>query len=82
VPSPKTRAKKQRCQKSSARGNFKTTPKQEKITNVLLRANYFGGVQMKSHDEIGDFRVGDFRAIDIRGGRTSMRTIHRELEAR
>jgi hypothetical protein len=50
APSPKTRAKKQKCQKSSTRGNFKTTPKQEKITNarVLLRANDVRGVQMKS----------------------------------
>jgi hypothetical protein len=41
APRPKTCAKKQKCQKSSARGNFKTAPKQEKITNarVLLRAN-------------------------------------------
>jgi hypothetical protein len=29
APSPKTRGKKQKCQKSSARGNFKTAPKQE-----------------------------------------------------
>jgi hypothetical protein len=36
--------------KSSARGNFKTAPKQEKITNarVLLRANDVSGAQMKS----------------------------------
>jgi hypothetical protein len=41
APSPKTRAKKQKCQKSSARGNFKTALKRKKITNarVLLRAN-------------------------------------------
>jgi hypothetical protein len=40
----------QKCQKSSARGNFKTAPKQEKITNarVLLRANDVRGEQMKS----------------------------------
>jgi hypothetical protein len=42
APSPKTRAKKQ-CQKSSARGNFKTAPfgSIKKITNarVLLPAN-------------------------------------------
>jgi hypothetical protein len=47
VPSPKTRTKKQKCQKST-RGNLKTAPKQEKITNahVLLRANDVRGVQM------------------------------------
>jgi hypothetical protein len=36
APCPKTRAKKQKCQKSSARGNFKTAPKQEKITNARV----------------------------------------------
>jgi hypothetical protein len=47
APSSKTRAKKQ-CQKSSARGNFKTAPKHEIITNarVLLRANDVRGVQI------------------------------------
>jgi hypothetical protein len=29
APSPKTRAKKQKCQKSSARGNYKTAPKMQ-----------------------------------------------------
>jgi hypothetical protein len=49
APSPKTRAK-NNFQRSSARGNSKTAPKQEKITNarVLLRANDVRGVQMKS----------------------------------
>jgi hypothetical protein len=28
--------KNQECQKSSARGNFKTAPKQEKITNARV----------------------------------------------
>jgi hypothetical protein len=48
---PKNPRKKQKCQKSSARGNSKTAPKQEKITNsarVLLRANAARGSQMKS----------------------------------
>jgi hypothetical protein len=36
APSPKTHAKKQKCQKSSARENFKIAPKQEKITNALV----------------------------------------------
>jgi hypothetical protein len=46
---PKNQRKKQKCQKSSTRGNFKTAPKQEKITNtrVLLRANDIRCVQMK-----------------------------------
>jgi hypothetical protein len=49
APSLKTRAKKQKCQKSSAHGNFKTGPKQEKINaRVLLRANNVRGVQIKS----------------------------------
>jgi hypothetical protein len=47
---PKNQRKKQKCQKSNARGHFKTAPKQEKITNahVLLRANDVRGVQRKS----------------------------------
>jgi hypothetical protein len=50
MPSPKTSAKKLKCQKSSARGNRKKAPKKEKITNarVLLRANDVRGVLMKS----------------------------------
>jgi hypothetical protein len=46
VPSLKTREKKFKCQKGSARGNFKAAPKQENAS-VLLRANDVGGVLMK-----------------------------------
>jgi hypothetical protein len=46
-----TRQKRAKPKTCSARGNIKTAPKQEKITNarVLLRANDVRGVQMKSH---------------------------------
>jgi hypothetical protein len=58
-PSPKTRAKNV---KSSARGNFKTAPKQEKI-HVFCFAP----------DEIGDFRAKRWTTEDQP---TSIRTIH------
>jgi hypothetical protein len=50
---PQNPHKKQKCQKSGARGNLKTAPKQEKnnkITNarVFLRANDVRGVHMNS----------------------------------
>jgi hypothetical protein len=47
---PQNPRKKQKCQKSGARGNLKTDPSRKKITNarVLLRANDVRGVHMNS----------------------------------
>jgi hypothetical protein len=77
----KSAQKIKKCQKNSARGNFKTAPKQEKLTNarVLLRANDVGGVQMKSEtfapltSEVDDGRsTNKHRTIHWKRGKTGL----------